>query len=83
MPKKNRCHARILANWAEAKDELPFNGQIVAGMETAPELVAFVDSCRPRHVPAARQAIGCRSALALNWVRLCATIERTKDCVQL
>ncbi len=32
--------------------------QIVAGMETAPERVAFVDSCRPRHVTAARQATG-------------------------
>jgi hypothetical protein len=33
-------------------------GQNVAGMGTAPEQVAFVDSCCPRHVPAAQQAIG-------------------------
>jgi hypothetical protein len=33
-------------------------GQIVAGMGKAPKQVAYIDSCRPRHVPAARQAIG-------------------------
>jgi hypothetical protein len=53
-------------------------GQIVAIMGTAPEWVAFVDSCRPRHASFAPRAIGCRSALALNWVCLCAAIARTR-----
>jgi hypothetical protein len=33
-------------------------GKIVAGTGTTSKQVAFVDSCRPRHVPAAQQAIG-------------------------